>query len=151
MSLEAFLDPTEEANVYATGMVKIKPSQRIVGEWYSYNRGKSWSRYDPVVEQMIIDSRLEREKIYLYACYLYYHAKDADNGGKFIESPLPDDEFDILQNSLDIGRANWSEYFKAKIGDVKPGFMKAEAFMITFTDEEKKAALEWANKKNEKS
>ena len=129
-----------QPKVYAQGMIQIDQSERIVGQWYSYNKGKAWSKYDPEVEALVAEVHRRREREYLYACYIYYHYK----GDEVIESPLSDSDFDCLQNTLDLSRDNWSEYFRGKIGNIKKGFMKAEAFMITFTDEEKQAAIKWA-------
>jgi len=65
---------------------------------------------------------ITNEQKYRYACYLYYRGTGDDE-----QSPLSDVEFDELQKTL--------------------GHDKTEAFALAYdlTEEEVKAALEWAN------
>jgi hypothetical protein len=83
-------------------------------------------------------SALENEaKVYVCACWVYYHALGD------VESPLTDAEFDQLQETLAKRWQETPQWFKARCPD--PKTLKTDAHSIKLSDDEKSAALAWAN------
>lgn len=98
-------------------------------------------RIDPVIDQWRVDCYKYNERVYILACYLYYH------GPADVESPLTDAQFDSIQLSLSFGdRFNkCSPEFQKRVGSAKS--MKTDAHSLKYTEQEKKDALDWASGK----
>lgn len=121
-----------------------KKEIRIPGQWY--RRGKAYYRFDPEAEQLIADHYKNLEEKYIMACFLYYHAPV----DKHFESPLPDEEFDQIQESLQVSTEYLTDYFKSKT-DIND--LKGSGHAMKFTDEEKQKARDWyeEHKKNKRN
>jgi hypothetical protein len=120
-------------------------TEKIVGQWYPSEDGKGYTRHDPERDAAIAARRAESERLYIYACYLYYH------GPEGIDSPLEDSEFDRIQVALEHTSQHWTDWFRDKMlasgltpQALNKGQMKVLAHAIHYTNEEKQAALKWA-------
>lgn len=85
----------------------------------------------------------EYERRYLYSCYLYYH------GPADVEPPLDDVAFDNLQVVLS---QHWYDKttpeFRARVAR---DTMKTDAHSLQFTEDEKRAAVDWATRRADDS
>lgn len=104
--------------------------EKVPGTTKSYRR----------VEQGIhIRTRLDALACkYIWACFLYYE------GPPDIDSPWTDEEFDSVQRTLEHYRIETPEWFRKR---TKGGQLKVDGHSLRYSDDEKAAALAWAQPK----